>query len=56
MESSGVEFGDTDGTDDRFSEDENFVNNFMSIRNIILGNSGYIFMYNFVLIVDIFVS
>lgn len=56
MESSGVEFGDTDGIDDRFSEDENFVNNFMSIRNIILGNSGYIFMYNFVLIVDIFVS
>lgn len=56
MESSGAESGDTDGTDDRLSEDETFVNNFMSIRNTTLGNPGHTFMHNFAPTVDISVS
>lgn len=56
MESSGAESDDTEGTDDRLSEDENFVNNFMSIRNTTLGNPGHNFMHNFAPTVDISVS
>lgn len=56
MESSGAESDDTEGTDDRLSEDENFVNNLMSIRNATLGNPGHTFMHNFAPTVDISVS
>lgn len=56
VESEGAESDDTEGTDDRLSEDENFVNNFMSVRNTKLGITGQNFHLKFPATVDVSVS
>jgi hypothetical protein len=56
VESEEEESDDTEGTDDRLSEDENFVNNFLNVRNTKLGTTGQNFHLKFPPMVDVSVS